>query len=207
MCIRDRQYVKQNILIETPAKLQVTPLTVETLLTKQREEDEGLIKLPKEIAFIGRSNAGKSSLINAMFRRKLSIVSKKPGCTKKLFFHELRNKAGFIVDCPGYGFTDARVSIKRKWNEMVDVYLRKSSRLCRIYLLLNIEHGIKRADVEALKRLQEYGVNLQPVLTKCDRIKDEQVFDRTLAIGQQLQEYKNISPLVIAVSSKYNNSV
>jgi len=168
----------------------------------QLDENKRMIKTPKEAIFIGRSNVGKSSLINSIFKEKLSNVSKRPGTTKAMQFYQLKNQLGYIADAPGYGFAQINVSVKKKWIRLIKEYLRHSTRLCRVYFLINMEHGIKESDFEYLDLVEASQHNFQVVLMKSDKVKDHMLFDKTIAIGQQLKQYKFVSPVIHLASSK-----
>lgn len=135
-----------------------------------------------EVAFVGRSNVGKSSLINALTRRNtLARVSNTPGRTRELNFFALGDQM-FIVDMPGYGYARAERSKIDAWNRLIREYLAGRSPLARVFLLIDARHGIKPADLEIMKLLDQTAVSFQAVLTKADKVKPEalaRIVDKT----------------------------
>jgi GTP-binding protein len=126
-----------------------------------------------EIAFAGRSNVGKSSLLNALTGRKaLARASVTPGRTQELNFFEVGTPTQFrLVDMPGYGFAKAPVKVTERWRQLVRTYLRGRQVLKRTLVLIDSRHGIKPPDEEMLKMLDEAAVGYRLVLTKADKIK------------------------------------
>ncbi len=139
-----------------------------------------------EIAFCGRSNVGKSSLLNALTGRKaIARTSVTPGRTQELNFFEVGDPLNFrLVDMPGYGFAKAPLSVVEKWRRLVREYLRGRVVLKRTLLLVDSRHGVKAVDAEMMKMLDEAAVGYRIVLTKGDKIKAselEKVHAETLA--------------------------
>lgn len=142
-----------------------------------------------EVAFVGRSNVGKSSLINALTnRKKMARVSATPGRTQEINFFNLGGY-GLLVDLPGYGY--ARVSKEKRleWGQFVVDYLKGRSTLKRVYILIDARHGIKPLDEDIFKVLNQSAVSYQIVLTKVDKVTTsglKDVQERTLqALNQQ----------------------
>ncbi len=124
-----------------------------------------------EIAFAGRSNVGKSSLINAVVRQKgLARTSNTPGRTQELNFFTAEGIEGWLVDMPGYGYAKAPKSKVEAWTRLVRSYLRGRPNLKRVLVLIDARHGIKSADQPILSMLDEAAVSYQIVLTKADKI-------------------------------------
>ena len=154
-----------------------------------------------EIAFAGRSNVGKSSLINALTGRKnLARISRTPGRTQELIF--FTNGEGLnVVDMPGYGYAAAAKSKIAAWTALIDAFLRGRSNLARVYLLVDARHGLKSADAPALDALGQAAVSHQIVLTKCDEVKSAELAARIAEIEAALAKHPAAFPRVIPTSS------
>ena len=125
-----------------------------------------------EIAFAGRSNVGKSSLINALTgRRALARISHTPGRTQELIFFT-GPAALTLVDMPGYGYAAAAKSKVKAWTVLIHDFLRGRANLARVYLLIDARHGLKTADEDVLKTLDEAAVSYQLVFTKADQVDE-----------------------------------
>jgi len=128
-----------------------------------------------EIAFAGRSNVGKSSLLNALVRKhNLARTSNTPGRTQMLNFFSLSERLLF-VDLPGYGYAEAPLKIIANWNKTLRQYLMGRPSLRRVFLLIDARHGIKEKDLEMMTMLDEVAVNYQLVLTKIDKISQTEL--------------------------------
>ncbi|HEY2010424.1 MAG TPA: ribosome biogenesis GTP-binding protein YihA/YsxC [Rhizomicrobium sp.] len=124
-----------------------------------------------EIAFVGRSNAGKSSLINALTGRKsLARVSQTPGATRQINFFNLGDRL-MLVDLPGYGFAKRSKTEAEQWQEMIFSYLRQRTRLRRVALLIDARRGVMESDLQVMTLLDRSAVSYGLVLTKADELK------------------------------------
>lgn len=130
-----------------------------------------------EIAFAGRSNAGKSSLINALTGvRELARASNTPGRTRELNFFEIGERLT-LVDMPGYGYAKASKSDVKQWQAVLRGYLRGRPGLTRAFVLVDARHGVLAADAEMMALLDEAAVTYQLVLTKIDKVKPQELAD------------------------------
>lgn len=143
-----------------------------------------VLMLP-EVAFIGRSNVGKSSLVNALVgQNHLARTSGTPGATRQLNFFNL-NDVLHLVDVPGYGYAKAGRKEVKGWQNLLFDYLRGRKQLARAFVLIDARHGVKEADTDMLKRLDDAAVSYQFVLTKADKAEDlEAVKAKVLAVAR-----------------------
>jgi GTP-binding protein len=124
-----------------------------------------------EVAFVGRSNAGKSSLVNALTGRKsLARVSQTPGATRQINFFNLADRL-MLVDLPGYGFAKRSKTESEAWQEMIFSYLRRRARLRRVALLIDARRGVMDSDIQVMALLDQTAVSYGLVLTKADELK------------------------------------
>ena len=155
-----------------------------------------------EISFAGRSNVGKSSLINALPARKtLARISKTPGRTQELIFFTGGGSLN-VVDMPGYGYAAAAKSKIAAWTELIDAFLRGRSNLARVYVLVDARHGLKTADDAALDALGQSAVSHQIVLTKCDAVKSSELRERIAEVEAALARRPAAFPTVLSTSSR-----
>ncbi len=163
-----------------------------------------------EIAFAGRSNVGKSSLINALTNRaSLARASVTPGRTQELNFFEVgENPVHFrIVDMPGYGYAKAPISTVQKWRYLINDYLRGRVVLKRAFLLIDSRHGIKAVDTDVMKMLDEAAVSYFVVLTKTDKIKASDLAAVTEATKATLRKHVAAFPDVLTTSSEKGGGI
>jgi GTP-binding protein len=154
-----------------------------------------------EIAFSGRSNVGKSSLINALTGRKnLARISRTPGRTQELIFFNAGSVLN-VVDMPGYGYAAAAKSKIADWTALIDAYLRGRSNLARVYVLVDARHGLKPTDAPALDALGQAAVSHQIVLTKCDAVKPSELSTRIAEAEAALAKRPAAFPNILATSS------
>jgi GTP-binding protein len=156
-----------------------------------------------EVAFAGRSNVGKSSLINALTgRNALARTSSTPGRTQELIFFEGPAQAGLrLVDMPGYGYASAPKAKVAAWTALIHKYLQGRSSLARVYVLIDARHGLKEVDLDVLKTLDR-SVSYQVVLTKADQIKPAELEQRIGDIKTSLSTHPAAFPEVLATSSE-----
>jgi len=155
-----------------------------------------------EVAFAGRSNVGKSSLINALVsRHRLARTSADPGRTREVNFFLLDARLR-LADLPGYGFAKVSRSAARQFQDLGRAYLRGRANLRRVYLLIDARHGLKPSDADALDALDQAAVSYQIVLTKADKLKPAEAADRTAATLAQISKRAAAFPRVLATSAE-----
>ena len=155
-----------------------------------------------EVAFAGRSNVGKSSLINALVNRhRLARASTEPGRTREINFFGLDDRLR-LVDLPGYGFAKVSRTTARKFQDLGRAYLRGRPSLKRVYLLIDARHGLKPPDMEALDALDLAAVSYQIVLTKADKIKPAEAEAQVDATLKKIAKRPAAFPRVIATSAE-----
>jgi len=157
-----------------------------------------------EVAFAGRSNVGKSSLINALTRQKgLARASTEPGRTRELNFFEFDRRLR-LVDLPGYGFAKAPKHASQKWTRLTQNYLKGRVNLKRVILLIDSRRGIKKNDVEVMDGLDLAAVVYQIVLTKTDKLKPNEIEPLLAATSAAVARRPAAYPVVRATSSAKN---
>lgn len=173
----------------------------EFVLGVARLEQLPLSELP-EVAFAGRSNVGKSSLINAVTGQKgLAKTSNTPGRTQQLNYFNLDDKL-HIVDLPGYGYAEAPESTVRQWQKVIFAYLQGRVNLKRVFLLIDSRHGIKKSDREVMELLDKAAVTYQLVLTKTDKISAAALAKLTAEIEKETARHAAAYVRVLATSSE-----
>jgi len=161
-----------------------------------------------EMAFAGRSNVGKSSLINALVgHHGLARTSNAPGRTQELNFFEVPHAALFLVDMPGYGFAKAPKDKVDAWTQLVKDYLRGRPTLVRVFLLIDARHGIKSADEPIMDLLDEAAVSYQVVLTKIDKLKIPQVAAVLAATASALEKHAAAYATLLTTSSETGSGI
>ncbi len=160
-----------------------------------------------EVCFAGRSNVGKSSLINALTNRKgLARASNTPGRTQEINYFELGDER-FLVDLPGYGYANAPLAVVEKWQALLKTYLAGRQTLRRAFVLIDARHGIKAVDEEIMQLLNTAAVTFQCVLTKTDKVKTKDL-DKVLdQVRQKLAKHPAAFPELIATSSEKGTGI
>jgi GTP-binding protein len=161
-----------------------------------------------EIAFAGRSNVGKSSLLNALTGRKaLARVSHQPGRTRQLNFFQMEAAPIVLVDMPGYGYAEAPKAIKRDWQGLMLDYLRGRPNLARVLLLLDARVEVKTADETVLELLDQAAVAYQIVLTKADAVKPAALAKKEAEIRTLAGKHPAALNAVITTSSETGRGI
>ncbi|MBX7180773.1 MAG: ribosome biogenesis GTP-binding protein YihA/YsxC [Bacteroidia bacterium] len=156
----------------------------------------------KEYAFIGRSNVGKSSLINALLNRKdLAKTSSRPGKTQTIN-HFLVNEAFYLVDLPGYGYAKVRIESQNKWEKFVNDYILKREEMVQLFVLVDSNIPPQKIDLEFINFLGINSVPFSIVLTKTDRISKTELVKSQVALEKKLLEYWEELPVITKVSSE-----
>lgn len=154
-----------------------------------------------EIAFVGRSNVGKSSLINSLTgRRTLARTSNTPGRTQQINFFQILD-ALMLADLPGYGYAKASKTEIERWTTMIFDYLRGRAPLRRVCLLIDARHGLKDSDIGVMKDLDTAAVSYQIVLTKCDKVKAEAMDSLMADTKAQIAKHVAAHPVIVQTSS------
>ncbi|MEZ5722982.1 MAG: ribosome biogenesis GTP-binding protein YihA/YsxC [Paracoccaceae bacterium] len=164
-----------------------------------------------EVCFAGRSNVGKSSLINALTGRKgLARASNTPGRTQEINYFTTETESGagpYLVDLPGYGFANAPVKVVEKWQRLLKAYLAGRATLRRAFVLIDSRHGVKAVDEEIMTLLDKAAVTFQAVLTKADKVKEK---DREKVLAQvraALAKHPAAYPELVVTSSEKGDGI
>jgi len=163
-------------------------------------EDLPLDRLP-EIAFAGRSNVGKSSLINALVGASIARASNTPGRTQELNFFKVGTRF-YLVDLPGYGYAAAPKKMVETWTRLIHDYLRGRQQLKRVFLLIDARHGIKQVDENIMKMLDTSAVSYQIILTKTDKIKESELAEIYKKVMANAKTHVACYPMILSTSSE-----
>ncbi len=160
-----------------------------------------------EVAFAGRSNVGKSSLINALVRRKsLARTSNTPGRTRELNYFTITEKL-YLVDMPGYGYARASKTLVEGWTKLIEDYLKGRTQLRRLYILVDARHGLKDSDMATMELMDIAAVSYQIVLTKMDKLKkgeQKRMIEKTQKV---LAKHPAAHPQLIPTSSRKGDGI
>ncbi len=156
----------------------------------------------QEVAFVGRSNVGKSSLVNALTGRKtLARISHTPGRTAQLNFFLLGDRLT-LVDLPGYGYAKVSKKTMNEWDRLIKGYLMGRAQLRRVCLLIDARHGIKTTDIDIMDLLDDAGVSYQIILTKADKATQTDIANIIAHVQTLFSQHPALYPDVIATSSR-----
>jgi len=160
-----------------------------------------------EVCFAGRSNVGKSSLINALTGRKgLARASNTPGRTQEINFFTTTG-GPYLVDLPGYGFANAPVKVVEKWQRLLKAYLAGRASLRRAFVLIDARHGVKAVDEEIMALLDRAAVTFQVVLTKADKIKTDERARVLAQVRGALSKHPAAFPELVVTSSEKGDGI
>ena len=175
----------------------------ETSFVKGVVDMQGLPNPDKiEVCFSGRSNVGKSSLINALTGRKgLARASNTPGRTQEINFFSIPENH-YLVDLPGYGYANAPVKVVEQWQNLLKQYLAGRQSLRRAFVLVDGRHGVKKVDTEIMSMLDSSAVTFQVVLTKLDKVKEKDRENILKKVRSSLQNHPAAFPEIILTSSE-----
>ena len=162
-----------------------------------------------EIAFAGRSNVGKSSLLNALTNRKgLARTSNTPGRTQELNFFDVGEPLRMrLVDMPGYGFAEAPKDLARRWRYLINDYLRGRAILKRALVLVDSRHGLKDVDREVMAMLDTAAVSYHLVLTKTDKVKPTELAKTVAATAAEARKRPAAHPAIFTTSSETGSGI
>lgn len=160
-----------------------------------------------EVCFAGRSNVGKSSLINALTGRKgIARASNTPGRTQEINYFTLGNRS-YLVDLPGYGFAKAPVAVVAKWQTLLKSYLAGRPTLRRAFCLIDARHGVKSVDHEIMTLLDRSAVPFQVVLTKADKLGPNAIQPVLAQVEDELQKHPAAFPQLVVTSSDKGHGI
>ncbi|KAJ2361277.1 hypothetical protein H4S02_007926 [Coemansia sp. RSA 2611] len=154
-----------------------------------------------EVGVVGRSNVGKSTLVNRLCGSVTARISDKPGLTQQINFYTA-GRDFHLVDMPGYGFAFAKEEVSKSWHSLIETYVRQRKTLRRVMLLLDARHGIKANDREFMELLDHTNTKFQIVLTKCDLVHRVDLAKRHLLVSMQTVKSRNCIPRVMMVSAQ-----
>ncbi|ETX14948.1 GTP-binding protein YsxC [Roseivivax halodurans JCM 10272] len=160
-----------------------------------------------EVCFAGRSNVGKSTLINALTGRKgLARASNTPGRTQEINFFTL-GSSHYLVDLPGYGYANAPLPVVERWQALLRAYLAGRANLRRAFVLIDSRHGVKPPDEEIMTLLDRSAVTFQAVLTKADKVKEQDREKMLAQVRERLSKHPAAFPEIVLTSSEKGQGI
>jgi GTP-binding protein len=172
-----------------------------TFLKSAFREDQYPSPTMPEVAFAGKSNVGKSSLINVLVRRrKLAKTSSTPGRTQSINFFEIEGRM-YLVDLPGYGFAKVPIRVKKSWQQMVEAYLRGRENLMAVVVIMDIRRDPSQGDMDLLNWLSYYRINAVPVLTKSDKLSRQKARSRAAGIQREFEGITLPGPILFSAKT------
>lgn len=211
----DDQSYKPSIGEESPESNDIAQIQFANWLFSQNFEFvkgvAALTQLPDsdlpEVAFVGRSNVGKSSLVNALTnQKKLARTSNTPGRTQQINFFYVEDQL-MLADLPGYGYAKASKSEVAKWNKLIKQYLQGRPQLVRIYLLIDARHGVKPSDLEMMDLFDKCAVSYQIILTKVDKITPQHQEDAKTSTAQKICKRPAAHPTILVTSAQKGDGI
>jgi GTP-binding protein len=160
-----------------------------------------------EVCFAGRSNVGKSTLINALTNRsRLARASNTPGRTQEINFFTL-TESHYLVDLPGYGYANAPLAVVEKWQRLLKQYLSGRANLRRAFVLIDTRHGIKDVDEEIMSLMDSSALTFQVVMTKADKVKDKDREKTFKQVREKLAKHPAAFPEIVLTSSEKGDGI
>ncbi|EGG99711.1 GTP-binding protein EngB [gamma proteobacterium IMCC2047] len=185
------------------AKPKTNPFQGSTFITSAAKLSQCLSDDGLEVAFAGRSNAGKSSAINAIAQHgKLAKTSKTPGRTQLINFFSTVSEQQRIVDLPGYGYAKVPLAVKRQWENFIDAYLRERSSLQGLFLIMDIRHPLTDFDSMILSWSKQSQLRVHILLTKADKLKFGAAKSTLLKVQRDLKDLDHVSVQLFSATQK-----
>lgn len=158
-----------------------------------------------EIAVVGRSNVGKSSLINALVAQDVAHTSRSPGRTRLLNWFRVHAKGGpfFLVDLPGYGYAEVPRGMKASWQPLIESYLKDRKTIASVLLLIDIRRGVEEEELDFVPWLVDAGIDVIPVLTKSDKLAK----NRRVPVQAQVRRDLGLTRMPVAVSAQSGDNI
>ena len=176
-------------------------MKIQFLKSAFRERDYPSSDKP-EFAFVGRSNVGKSSLINVLVNRKgIARTSSRPGRTQAINFFCVEDRL-YFADLPGYGYARVPIEVRKSWKTMVEAYFRKRPNLKAVVVILDLRRDLSTGDADLLHWLRHYGIIALVVLTKTDKLSRSKALVRVKELSSQLSEISPDRPIVFSAKTK-----